>query len=46
MLAAVALDVLLGEPRRAHPLVMFGRIASLIEHRLHADSRVVGALAW
>jgi len=46
MLAAVALDALLGEPRRAHPLVMFGRIASLIERRLHADSRVVGALAW
>ncbi|WP_396616740.1 adenosylcobinamide-phosphate synthase CbiB [Lysobacter soli] len=46
MLAAVALDALLGEPRRAHPLVMFGRIASLIERTLHADSRVVGALAW
>lgn len=46
MLAAVALDALLGEPRRAHPLMMFGRTASLIERRLHADSRVVGALAW
>lgn len=46
MLAAVALDALLGEPRRAHPLVMFGRIAALIERRLHADSRVIGTLAW
>ena len=26
--AGVALDALLGEPRRAHPLVAFGRLAA------------------
>ena len=46
MLAAVALDALLGEPRRAHPLVGFGRMARWIESRWHADRRVAGALAW
>jgi len=46
MLAAVALDALLGEPRRAHPLVMFGRVASCIERRLHRDKRAAGAVAW
>ncbi|GBG13830.1 adenosylcobinamide-phosphate synthase [Novimethylophilus kurashikiensis] len=33
--AAVALDGLLGEPRRWHPLVGFGRMASWIEARLN-----------
>ena len=46
VLAAVALDALLGEPRRAHPLVMFGRVASRIEERFHRDSRIAGAAAW
>jgi adenosylcobinamide-phosphate synthase len=46
MLLAVALDAWLGEPRRAHPLVAFGRLAGWIEHRLYADSVIVGALAW
>lgn len=46
MLAAVLLDALLGEPRRAHPLVAFGRLAVFLENRLHADRRVAGVLAW
>ena len=46
MLAAVLLDALLGEPRRAHPLVLFGRLAGRIERRLHADRRRAGVLAW
>lgn len=46
MLAAVLLDTLLGEPRRAHPLVAFGRLAGWIEARLHADRRGAGVLAW
>lgn len=46
MLAAVALDILLGEPRRAHPLVGFGRWAKWIEARLYADRRVAGVAAW
>lgn len=45
-LAAALLDALLGEPRRAHPLVAFGRCARSIEARLYADDRVAGALAW
>lgn len=34
---ALLLDHLLGEPRRAHPLVAFGRYARWIETRLYAD---------
>jgi adenosylcobinamide-phosphate synthase len=46
LLAAVCLDQLLGEPRRAHPLVAFGRMARWIEHRLYGDRRAHGLLAW
>lgn len=43
--AALALDALLGEPRRCHPLVGFGRLAQTLERRLYADSRARGGLA-
>jgi adenosylcobinamide-phosphate synthase len=46
MLAAVLLDAWLGEPRRLHPLVWFGRMVRRIEHHLHADRRPMGVLAW
>lgn len=46
MLAGMGLDALLGEPRRAHPLVGFGRMAQAIERRLHRDARMSGVLAW
>ncbi len=46
MLAAVLLDAWLGEPRSAHPLVMFGRLAGWIETRLHGDRRPAGVMAW
>lgn len=36
MLAAVVLDALLGEPRRLHPLVGFGKWAQFLEARLNA----------
>lgn len=36
MLAAVVLDALLGEPRRFHPLVGFGKWAQFLEARLNA----------
>ena len=50
LVAGVVLDRLLGEPRRLHPLVGFGHLASLIErisNRVpqHPWSRLTGALA-
>ncbi|WP_018992371.1 adenosylcobinamide-phosphate synthase CbiB [Aromatoleum toluclasticum] len=44
-LAAVLLDRLLGEPRRWHPLVGFGRLAALAEARLNRRTRAGGILA-
>lgn len=46
MLLAVALDALLGEPTRFHPLVGYGRYASMIERRVHRDTRAAGLVAW
>ena len=46
MLLAVALDAWLGELRRAHPLVAFGRLAGWTEKRLYKDRRSSGILAW
>ncbi|MCY1339108.1 Cobalamin biosynthesis protein CobD [compost metagenome] len=44
-LAGVALDALLGEPRRGHPLVAFGRLAERLEQRLNRPYDG-GALGW
>jgi adenosylcobinamide-phosphate synthase len=48
LIAGVLLDLLLGEARRWHPLVGFGRLASALQHRLNRGSlRIVrGLLAW
>ena len=51
LIAGVLLDRLLGEPRRWHPLVGFGRLAALAERRLnfrpaHGTMRLVGLAAW
>ena len=46
MLGGVLLDAALGEPRRAHPLVGFGRMARALETALHADRRMRGVAAW
>jgi len=46
VLAAVLLDAAFGEPRRAHPLVAFGRLALAVETRWHLDRRDAGAIAW
>lgn len=47
-LAGVALDRLFGEPRRAHPLVGFGRLAAAIERALNRGRgrHARGGLAW
>ncbi|MEB0091520.1 adenosylcobinamide-phosphate synthase CbiB [Pseudomonas sp. CCI4.2] len=48
-LAGVALDALLGEPKRAHPLVAFGRFADRIEQRFNSAGRgwrSHGVTAW
>ena len=48
LLAGLALDHLLGEPRRWHPLVGFGRWAGWLEARLRPllPTRAGGLLAW
>lgn len=45
-LAAVLLDRLLGEPRRWHPLVGFGHLATVIESKLNHGALTAGLLAW
>ena len=45
-LVAVLLDRLLGEPRRWHPLVGFGKLAAALERQLNHRSRRAGVLAW
>jgi adenosylcobinamide-phosphate synthase len=41
--AGVALDALLGDPRRGHPVAAFGRAAAALEACDYADSRPRGA---
>src|SRR5512146_426458 len=41
--AGVALDALVGDPRRGHPVAAFGRAAAALEARDYADSRRRGA---
>lgn len=38
MTAAVLIDWLLGEPRRWHPLIAFGRVAVRVEHSLYGNA--------
>ncbi|KOX24937.1 MULTISPECIES: cobalamin biosynthesis protein [unclassified Streptomyces] len=42
--AGLAVDLLLGDPRRGHPVAAFGRTAAAVEKRLHHDHRGWGAL--
>ena len=49
ILAALALDAALGEPKRGHPLVAFGRLATRIEQRFNPAGggwRSHGVSAW
>lgn len=43
--AALILDACLGEPRRFHPLVGFGRLAQALERRIYIDARARGVAA-
>ncbi|MFN8077842.1 MAG: cobalamin biosynthesis protein [Kineosporiaceae bacterium] len=42
LLLGVAVDAVLGDPRRAHPVAAFGRAASWVEQRVYGDSRPRG----
>jgi adenosylcobinamide-phosphate synthase len=44
VLAAVALDALLGDPARHHPVAGFGRAAAALERVTYRPSRAAGAL--
>jgi adenosylcobinamide-phosphate synthase len=48
LVAGVLLDLLLGEPRRWHPLAGFGNLAKRLEHGLNrGGARLIrGALGW
>lgn len=51
LIAALLLDVCLGEPRRWHPLAGFGTLAQTLERRLNLGfspipARMLGLLAW
>ena len=43
LIAGYALDVLLGDPRRWHPVGGFGVAAGALERRLYAPNRRTGA---
>ncbi|MGN9812660.1 cobalamin biosynthesis protein [Micromonospora sp. BQ11] len=43
LVAGYALDTLLGDPRRGHPVAGFGRAASALERRLYRPDRAAGA---
>ena len=42
--AGVAADALFGDPRRGHPVALFGRAAQALQDRVYADSRVSGVI--
>ncbi|MFE9392400.1 cobalamin biosynthesis protein [Streptomyces sp. NPDC006784] len=44
VLLGFAADALLGDPRRGHPVAVFGRAAGALERRLWRDHRGAGAL--
>ncbi len=44
LLAGTAVDALLGDPRRGHPVAVFGRGAAVLETRVYANSRARGAV--
>jgi adenosylcobinamide-phosphate synthase len=43
LITGYAADALLGDPRRGHPVALFGTVATELERRLWADSKARGA---
>jgi adenosylcobinamide-phosphate synthase len=43
LLAGTALDAVVPDPRRGHPVALFGTAAGALERRVYADSRLRGA---
>ena len=44
MLAGVAIDAAFADPRRGHPVALFGTAAAALEKRVYGDARARGAL--
>ncbi|MGI8336286.1 cobalamin biosynthesis protein [Actinomadura scrupuli] len=44
LVLGAALDAVLGDPRRGHPVAAFGRAAAALERRVYTDSRGSGAV--
>jgi len=44
LVAGVAVDAVLGDPRRGHPVAIFGRAAQALQDRVYADSRLRGSV--
>jgi adenosylcobinamide-phosphate synthase len=44
LLLGFGADLLLGDPRRLHPVAGFGRVAAGLESRIHTDSRTRGVV--
>ncbi|QSB12768.1 cobalamin biosynthesis protein [Natronosporangium hydrolyticum] len=42
LLAGFAADLLLGDPRRLHPVAGFGQLAAALERRIYRDQRAAG----
>jgi adenosylcobinamide-phosphate synthase len=42
LIAGIALDGLIADPRRGHPVAGFGRVAAALERRIYGDSRARG----
>ncbi|MDQ1678085.1 MAG: adenosylcobinamide-phosphate synthase [Actinomycetota bacterium] len=44
MLLGAALDAVVGDPRRAHPVAAYGRAVGAVERRMHRDARGAGVV--
>jgi len=45
VMSALILDAWIGEPRRLHPLVGFGKLAQVIEKKFYGDTAIRGGIA-